>query len=139
MNAVRIAVFMTFASLVGGCFLKPTTTSSSVRTSTSLCTADDTALATNRMPLARIFSGERDYLFTTRKNLRSFEWTAEEAEDLFESLLALDDGSDDALELNAITIMVKPSTKEEKRKLEKKQTSMMFMTDNSVLCRSVCF
>jgi len=79
-------------------------------------------LTTTRVPLERIFNGGREYLFTTRRNIRNFEWGIEEVEELFESVLDLIDGDNDSdnsdddddaydtrgyspLELNAITIM----------------------------------
>jgi hypothetical protein len=73
----------------------------------------DSALSTTRIPLQRIFNNERDYLFTTRRNVRSFEWTTKEVEELFESILCLE-GDADELELNAITILPKAMTKLEK-------------------------
>lgn len=48
-------------------------------------------------------------MFTTKKNIRNFEWTEQEAEDLFESIFEIDDNGGTsktiALELNAMTIM----------------------------------
>lgn len=59
------------------------------------------------MRLNRIFNTERDYLFTSaHKNVRSYIWTSEEAEDLLDSILDIDEKGD-ALQLNCITIMEK--------------------------------
>jgi uncharacterized protein with ParB-like and HNH nuclease domain len=64
---------------------------------------------TRHLPLKRIFNGEREYLFTTKKNIRNFEWTENEAEDLFESILDIDEMSNigGRLELGSITIIKK--------------------------------
>lgn len=78
----------------------------------------ENALETKRVPLERVFNGEREYLFSTRRNVRSFEWTVPEAEDLFESLTSLLD-TPDKLELNSITIMEKTKTDEEAKALGK--------------------
>lgn len=53
-------------------------------------------------------------MFTTRRNVRNYEWSTSELEDLFESISCLD-GVNDELELNAITIM-RAEISEEKQK-----------------------
>jgi hypothetical protein len=59
-----------------------------------------------RISLNRIFNGEREYLFTTKKNIRNYEWTEKEAEELYESITEIDANTkNNALELNVITIM----------------------------------
>ena len=70
-------------------------------------TPQGSELTTTRVPLERIFNGEREYLFTTRRNLRGYEWGIEEVEELFESISSLrgEGGEASTLELNAITIM----------------------------------
>jgi hypothetical protein len=75
-------------------------------------TTESSALSTTRLPLTRIFNGGREYLFTTRRNVRNYEWSTTELEDLFESISCLD-GVNDELELNAITILPAEITKEE--------------------------
>jgi hypothetical protein len=72
--------------------------------------------------LTRIFNGEREYLFTTRRNVRSFEWTTAEIEDLFESILCLEE--QDELELNAITIL--PSSMSDEQQLQIGRTSQIY-------------
>ena len=52
-----------------------------------------TSAESRRIPLEKIFDAKREYLFTTRKNIRNFEWTTEEAEDLFEDILDIDEMS----------------------------------------------
>jgi hypothetical protein len=79
-------------------------------------TTESSALSTTRLPLTRIFNGGREYLFTTRRNVRSFEWSTTELEDLFESILSLD-GINDDLELNAITILPADISDEEQRNI----------------------
>jgi hypothetical protein len=76
-------------------------------------TASDSALSTSRVPLTRIFNGEREYLFTTKRNVRSFEWTISELEDLFESILCIDGQS---VELNAITVLPAAKLSDEDQK-----------------------
>ena len=46
----------------------------------------DPSLTVVRVPLGKIFSGEREYCFSTRKNMRSYEWGNEEAEELYDDL-----------------------------------------------------
>ena len=64
-----------------------------------------------RKPLREIFDSERHYLFTTKSNMRDYEWRKEiEVEDLFESLLSLEDHPIDTcpgytVELNLINIL----------------------------------
>lgn len=61
---------------------------------------------TKRLPLGKIFNGERDYLFTTKKNIRGYEWEVEEAEELFESISEIDPTSkNNGLELNSMIVM----------------------------------
>mmetsp|Transcript_3999 Transcript_3999/g.8863 ORF Transcript_3999/g.8863 Transcript_3999/m.8863 type:complete len:644 (+) Transcript_3999:154-2085(+) len=88
--------------------LSPSIFSSSLYMDRSLSISakkDDSSLDTRRLPLGNIFqNGSRDYLFSTSKNIRDYEWTVDEAEELFESISSLDDNSD-PLELGAITVM----------------------------------
>jgi hypothetical protein len=84
----------------------------------------DSALTTSRVLLTRIFNGEREYLFTTKRNVRNFEWTTAEIEDLFDSILTLEDNQDDELELNAITIL--PSAMDEDYRLRIGRTSQIY-------------
>jgi len=58
------------------------------------------------MPLGKVFNGERDYLFTTQRNMRSYEWTEKEADDLLESINAFS-GLNDQLELGAFIVIEK--------------------------------
>jgi hypothetical protein len=88
-------------------------------------------LSTTRIPLQRIFNNERDFLFTTRRNVRSYEWKSEELEDLFESIVCLE-GDTDELELNVITILPKELKTEEKSAIGR--TSRIY--DVSVLVMS---
>ena len=62
--------------------------------------------------IEKIFDAKREYLFTTRKNIRNFEWTTEEAEDLFEDILDIDEMANigGSLELGSITIIKKGTT-----------------------------
>jgi hypothetical protein len=64
--------------------------------------------------LTRILNGGREYLFTTRRNVRNYEWSISELEDLFESISCLE-GVNDELELNAITIMPAEISEEEQK------------------------
>ena len=50
---------------------------------------EGSASITNRLPLGSIFDS-RDYIFSTATNVRAYEWSVKEAEELFEDLL---DGS----------------------------------------------
>ena len=93
-------------SAIGPC--RDTYSSSSLSATTS-----DSALSTSRVPLTRIFNGEREYLFTTKRNVRSFEWTISELEDLFESILCIDGES---VELNAITVLPAAKLSDEDQK-----------------------
>ena len=77
-------------------------------------TTESSALSTTRLPLTRIFNGGREYLFTTRRNVRNFEWSTTELEDLFESISSLE-GVNDELELNAITILPADISEEEQK------------------------
>jgi hypothetical protein len=77
-------------------------------------TTEDSALSTLRIPLQRIFNSERQYLFTTRRNVRSYEWTEKEVFGLFESIADLE-GHSDELELGTITILAKEMTQQEKK------------------------
>jgi hypothetical protein len=52
-------------------------------------------------------------LFRTGRNVRSFEWSTTELEDLFESIICL--GVNDELELNAITILPADIGEEEQK------------------------
>jgi hypothetical protein len=88
-------------------------TCSSSSSSSLSATASDSALSTSRVPLTRIFNGEREYLFTTKRNVRSFEWTISELEDLFESILCIDGES---VELNAITVLPAAKLSDEDQK-----------------------
>jgi len=84
-----------------------------------LAQSEKSELETHRLSLDKIFQPHvRDYLFTTQKNIRNFEWTEKEAEELFESLSSLESNGD-TLELNSITVMRKSMTEEEQRKLHK--------------------
>jgi hypothetical protein len=104
----------------GRSFWIPTTTTallhqigSTIRLSSSLSSLAKSSAETRHIPLERIFNGEREYLFTTRKNIRNFEWGEQKAEDLFESILDIDEMSNDVgstLELNSITIIKKDTT-----------------------------
>lgn len=47
---------------------------------------EGTASITNRLPLGTIFDS-RDYIFSTATNVRGYEWTLKEAEELLEDLL----------------------------------------------------
>ena len=71
-----------------------------------------TSAESRRIPLEKIFDAKREYLFTTRKNIRNFEWTTEEAEDLFEDILDIDEMANigGSLELGSITIIKKGTT-----------------------------
>jgi hypothetical protein len=48
--------------------------------------SQDPSLTVVRVPLGKIFSGEREYCFSTKKNMRSYEWGIEEAEELYDDL-----------------------------------------------------
>ena len=74
-------------------------------------------MTASRLPLTRIFNGEREYLFTTKRNVRNFEWGRQEVEDLFESILALEEENDEQLELNTMTIMPTAISAEEQLEL----------------------
>ena len=47
---------------------------------------EGTASVTTRLPLGTIFDS-RDYIFSTATNVRSYEWTAKEAEELLDDLM----------------------------------------------------
>ena len=64
-------------------------------TQSRIYSTESSALSTTRLPLTRIFNGEREYLFTTRRNVRSFEWSTTELEDLFESISCLNGVNDE--------------------------------------------
>lgn len=94
----------------------------SLALSTSSATPSGTLEATYK-PLKQLFNREREFLFSTEKNLRDFEWTAEDqAEELFENILDLATVKTSeydnelvepkTLQLNMITI----TTKDEKYK-----------------------
>jgi hypothetical protein len=71
----------------------------------------DEEARTTRMPLGAVFNKERTYLFRVGKNMRSYEWTREEVENMWEDINeAMEDQSGDAphhkedYELNQIII-----------------------------------
>ncbi|VEU36412.1 unnamed protein product [Pseudo-nitzschia multistriata] len=68
---------------------------------------DNSVLQARRLSLGRIFNGEREYLFNTKKNVRSYEWTEKEAEDLFESINDIDEKNplNNFLDLNLMLLM----------------------------------
>mmetsp|Transcript_59873 Transcript_59873/g.117438 ORF Transcript_59873/g.117438 Transcript_59873/m.117438 type:complete len:602 (+) Transcript_59873:129-1934(+) len=75
---------------------------------------DDDALTVTRVPLGSIFNSERDYCFTTRSNIRSYEWTTAEAEELFDDLWnAAFREEVQEFELNSIIIMPRAWDKKE--------------------------
>ena len=105
-------------------------------------TTESSALSTTRLPLTRIFNGGREYLFTTRRNVRNFEWSATELEDLFESISCLE-GVNDELELNAITILPAEISEEEQKDIG--ITSRIYDVSSAstfcliLLMQAVCF
>ena len=65
---------------------------------------NDSSFTTDRLQLDHIFAeNSRQYLFTTRKNIRDYEWSIDEADQLFEDISSTDDSN--ILELNTITII----------------------------------
>lgn len=76
-----------------------------------------------RIHLNKIFNNERDYIFSTDRNVRSFEWTAKEAEDLFDSILETlaetEGGLGDTLELNTVTLLKKDLSFDEQKQIGK--------------------
>ena len=65
-------------------------------------------LTTNRVPLSRVFDGERNYLFSMKTNVRSYEWGVDEAETLLSDVRdSLDAAADDAdaYELNSVILV----------------------------------
>ena len=53
---------------------------------------EGTASITNRLPLGSIFDS-RDYIFSTATNVRAYEWTLKEAEELLDDLLDASTGT----------------------------------------------
>ena len=105
-----------------------TVTSSSLYSLSSSAAASESssALSTTRIPLTRIFNGEREYLFTTRRNVRSFEWTITEIEDLYECIESLNDNDDDQVELNALTILPVTHTSDPQEQRDIGRTSQIY-------------
>ena len=65
----------------------------------------------------------RKYLFTTRKNIRDYEWSIEDADQLLEDIMSTD--ANNSLELGPITVMKDTSlTKKEQMNIGK--TSQMY-------------
>lgn len=81
-------------------------------------------------------------MFTTRRNVRNFEWSATELEDLFESISCLE-GVNDELELNAITILPAEISEEEQKDIG--ITSRIYDVSSAstfcliLLMQAVCF
>lgn len=92
----------------------------SAATSSDSSSSSGKSFAAERVPLDSIFNQERNYLFATHSNIRDFEWTEKEAEDIYESILSLllDENSDD-LELGTIVLMRKRTQDDKKRKIGK--------------------
>jgi hypothetical protein len=87
--------------------------SSSSSSPSSSPSPSPSSLETRHIPLERIFDGGREYLFTTRRNIRNFDWSEAEAEELFESILDIEETSNrigSAHELGDITIIKKDTT-----------------------------
>ena len=100
--------------MVVGFFSENTNHMSNIATEESACTI-------KRKPLKRLFNGEREYMFTTQRNIRDYEWTLLEVEELLEGLQELnsDDSSYAAndLELNLITIRPASMSTEELKQM----------------------
>jgi hypothetical protein len=86
----------------------------------SLFAKSDSTVVTERVALGEIFDNGRKYLFSTKINLRSFEWSTDEAETLFDDIMnEVDDDNPGELELNAINIIRKELTDEEEGNIGK--------------------
>jgi Protein of unknown function DUF262 len=68
------------------------------------------------VPLGRIFNKERDYMFSAERNIRSFEWTAEEAEELLDTIDEYHDGMD-GVQLNTICLVRRELSEADKARL----------------------
>ena len=86
--------------------------------------AKESTTTFDRQTIDSIFNSERSYLFETRKNVRSYQWGMEQAEDLFESIAGLLDDEDEELDLSIIFIMERAKTFDEKKDLGK--TSVIY-------------
>jgi hypothetical protein len=112
-----------FSFLLGArssCFcIRETANPRGARSTLSFSTqsGDNAAFRAEHKTLDQIFNGERNFLFTAQKNVRSYEWTSEEAEELLESIISLEE--DDSLQLNSITLMEKSLDKEDRKKIGK--------------------
>lgn len=100
----------------------------------SVGSSDESKLTTSHVPLSRIFSGERDYLFSTKKNIRAYVWDVEFAEDLFDSLILTTKEEEGQLELSTMTLLLKPLTAKEKMDTKIGKESIQY----DVSLRSVC-
>ena len=68
---------------------------------------------TNRVPLSRVFDHERNYLFSMKTNVRSYEWGVEEAETLLSDIReSLETADEDEYELGSFILVL--SQKREK-------------------------
>ena len=87
---------------------------------TSTYAASESSVTTERVALGDIFDNGRKYLFSTKMNLRSYEWSTDEAETLFDDILyEVESDNPGDLELNAINILRKNLSDKEERSIGK--------------------
>ena len=90
------------------------------RRETTTHAASESTVTTERVALGDIFDTGRKYLFSTKMNLRSYEWSTDEAETLFDDILyEVESDNPGDLELNAINILRKNLSDKEERSIGK--------------------
>jgi Protein of unknown function (DUF1524)/Protein of unknown function DUF262 len=72
------------------------------------------------VPLGRIFNPAREYLFSAERNIRSFEWTSEEAEELLDTIDEHREGTD-GVQLNTICLVRRELSDAERNRLGRQQ------------------
>eukprot|EP00956_Cyclotella_meneghiniana_P005873 scaffold7699_cov21-Cyclotella_meneghiniana.AAC.1 len=84
------------------------------RRSLSAHATEESSFDTQRLVLDHIFAKDlRNYLFTTRKNIRDYEWSIDEADQLLDDIMSTD--ANNFLELGPITVMKDTSLTEEEQ------------------------
>jgi hypothetical protein len=79
--------------------------------------SEQTAFRAEQKTLDQIFTKDRNFLFTTQKNMRSYEWSTKEAEEMLDKITALEE--DESHQLNSIILMEKRLDTEDRKKIGK--------------------
>ena len=86
--------------------------------------SSESTITTERVPVGKIFNEDRTFLFSTKANLRNYEWSVVEAEQLLEDILldaesACERHDSEGFELGPIIIQMKDLTREEIKQIGK--------------------